>query len=61
MDKSTEQILDLLKYLNEKKCLDKLNNKDYAQVVDRMFAIKKATLYECKHSIHSVIETVLNS
>ena len=61
MDKSTEQVLDLLKYLNEKKCLDKLNNKDYAQVVDRMFEIKKATLYECRQSIQSVIETILNS
>ena len=58
MDKSTEQILDLLKYLNEKKCLDKLTNKDYAQVVDRMFAIKKATLYECRENVHRIIETV---
>jgi len=59
MDKSTEQILDLLKYLNEKKCLDKLTNKDYAQVVDMMFSIKQATLYECRDNLHRIIESII--
>lgn len=58
MDKSTEQILDLLKFLNEKKCLDKLTNKDYGQLVDRIFAVKQATLYECKENLHRILESI---
>jgi hypothetical protein len=59
MDKSTEQILDLLKFLNDKKCLNKISNKDYAQVVDRMFSIKQATLYECRDNLHRIIESII--
>lgn len=59
MDKSTEQIMDLIKFLNEKKCLDKISNKDYAQVVDRIFSVKQATLYECRDNLHRVIESII--